>query len=165
MKTYLLLALAYSVQAQMQEPVTYSVCEILNRAAEGSHDIVRIRGLLDGSPFHGYVLKDSAIDNQCSAPRINQSTVPSEVLLTWEGGHGVSLSNSEKRANRKTLADLLARFRRREVAPLPFIISGKVVFRGSLMISRSPDGVYKGNGFGEMGALPAMIFVRESMPQ
>ena len=147
------------------QPGVQSVCGALNIAPDVLPVLIRVRGFLDGSPMHGYVLKQSVRDDPCAEARSEFRSAPSVVLLVWKGGYGVSLSESEKKENNAIFSDLVARFQRRDIAPRPFLVLGKLVLKRNPGIVRMPNGGYSGNGFGDMGAFPAILIVRSARPE
>ena len=155
--------LVASVFGSAQQPRVYSMCDLFQSAMAPSPTSVSISGLVDGSPFHGYVLKETAVLSSCPTSRTGLKTAPAAALLIWDGGYGVSVSDSEKQTNQAVLVDLYSRYNRRDVGPYPFIVTGTVVFKDSPAFVRLPDGSFKGNGFGEMGAYPAIIVVRSAV--
>lgn len=158
MRRPLLFILLCVTEAQAQQADVYSVCELFTRSPINTDHRVQVRGLLDGSPFHGYVLKTTT-DGPCSAIRQELRGSPSAILLAWRSSHGVRLAEADERANRDLLGELAERFARRDVAPLPVLVKGTIIWKRSVAISPMPNGGYRGNGFGEMGAFPAIMVV------
>jgi len=161
--SFLILMSFLSIWAQA--PQTYSVCDLFGTRVSVGSGLVSVKGLIDGSPFHGYVLKERADQGSCADSRAELQSAPGAIVLAWDGGYGVTLSDADIRANRAVLADLLARYKRRDVAPRPFVVTGKIIFKESPAITRMRDGSFTGNGFGEMGAYAAMIVVKSAAPQ
>jgi len=140
----------------------YSVCEVLNRSSEINGRVVQVVGLIQGSPFHGYLMSQSQRDDPCPGGRERFLTAPSSLLLIWRSSYGVTLTANEERGNQLLLEELRRRYMNRQVLPSQVEVTGTVVSKAFPVILRRSDGVYQGNGFGDFGGYPVLVVVKRA---
>jgi len=162
MRVFVVLLIAASA-AKAGDASVYSPCQLIDHAAELGGHTVKVRGLVDGSPLHGYTLNQGTLHNPCPGWRRRFFTSPSSVWLVWRGGYGLSLSPEELEANLAIRAMLMRRYSERLFGPLFIEVIGKVVTKPWPFVFRRADGLYFGNAFGERGAFPVLLVVQSVM--
>jgi hypothetical protein len=141
-----------SCVGRAETPMT--VCQVIDNSWSLNGKTVTVRGFLNGSPHHGYMLfAVSRSTKPCAGWNEEYFTTPSVIAL--------GEARTSHSALEPVLDEMRRRYRRGDFSPMYVEVVGTVSRKWLIFIFRKSGGGYVGNGFGQSGGTAVLIKVEQ----
>lgn len=169
---YIARALIFSVVATVSrlcpaiaDDKPHTVCEVLSNLDRYRGKLIAIEGILGGGTRHGQFLRNDAQDKECIRVQQKGYAWPADIALTqFSAGSEIEDGPAPFESDSAHIHQILAEPKRvaagRKDTLIIVTAVGELRARKDIKITRSSDGTYYGDGYGQGGQYPAMLVLK-----